>query len=1157
MAKSRTDTESVLKLVIDGKQANTSIKELRDTYYKLNTEVNNLKESDNPQLYRQRVQELQKVKQAWDAVRQEISGTTKEVSGFKSQLADLANNALGGLSIATIVYAVTNGVKTLVSKNAELSDSYGRVMKTTGLTEEAVDRLNAKFKKMDTRTANAELLGLAEVAGKLGISAEKDVEGFVRAADKIGVALGEDLGGVEESINSLGKLVDIFKVKDEFGLEDSLIKVGSAINTLGASGTAAEKNMVDFANRMAGIAPAANISLPAVLGLAAVQDELGQSMESSSTAIGQFIVGMGEDIPKFAKIAGLTVGDFAKLLRNDANEALLRVLEGSKSAGGGVAALAKNMKSIDVDGARGIAALGAMADNIDLVRERQEESKVAFDEGTSILNEFNTMNTNLAANLEKIGNKIDNVWQNSTLRSWFTKFTALLLDSRSAAQQLSDNLEENRKKNNELESSLSPLLSTYDKLTIKGKLSKIEQQELKDVIQQVAVLLPESVTEWNKYGEAIDINRTKVMLLTNAQRELFNLRNSDTIDDLKAVFDAQISVSESFTKQANSIQNRMQKTKDGGFLSWFGIDKKGLWKSDIQDFTNRSKLAMGEAYDAASKLRDMGIELTQPMLDVINKFEKSSGSRSKSNSIENTTTPVVGKTKAEEDAAKLAQKKAAEEIKRATDQYDKLMEATEEFSMDQLALQLSQNEKEIAEENKKYEEKIKAWEKFKLEKGISNDQLLNAEGQIALLEVEQEEAVYALRVRHEEETNKKIEEMRQGLAVRHASELEKERANIDKFYDDLERANAGNVKVMAQLNEDRAKDKAAAVIREEERIKAETERIQSQTIDFEANRYDNRIKKIQSAYAQELMELENKFALELQSQEAFEQAKAALKAKYGAQEKQVELDREREIKDLKMQIAGSLSDAVFSIAKQNRDAELNYALDALEKQRSSELSNKNLTEQQKKSINDRYDRLVRKEKQRAWEADKKASIIQAIINTALAVTKALPNVFAAAAAGAAGAAQVAIISSQKAPVFARGGLLPKGPSHAQGGLNIVDRNNEIVANIEGGEPIISRQTYANNREVVDALLYSGQRLQGARIGINPQLMDSAVYAGSAVSSVSPTIQVQAPATDNSELVRAIGQLVDDKISKIQVELSYQLLEDQQKKVVDIQNSVNS
>src|SRR5690606_22114963 len=219
---------------------------------------------------------------------------------------------------------------------------------------------------------------------------------------------------------------------------EALLKIGSAINTLGAEGTAAEKNLIDFANRLAGVAPAANISLPAVLAYGAVMDELGQSMESSSTAIGQFIVGMGSDIPKYAKVAGMSVKDFSDLLLKDANEAFLRVLEKSKTAGGGIQALATNMGILEVSGARGISALGAMADNIDLVRTRLNTATQSFDEGISVLDEFDVKNSNLAANLEKIWNRIDNLWQNTGFRNWLTEVTGAIVDNRTEFERLNE-----------------------------------------------------------------------------------------------------------------------------------------------------------------------------------------------------------------------------------------------------------------------------------------------------------------------------------------------------------------------------------------------------------------------------------------------------------------------------------------------------------------------------------------------------------------------------------------------------------------------------------------------------------------------------------------------------------------------------------------------
>ena len=69
------------------------------------------------------------------------------------------------------------------------------------------------------------------------------------------------------------------------------------------------------------------------------------------------------------------------------------------------------------------------------------------------------------------------------------------------------------------------------------------------------------------------------------------------------------------------------------------------------------------------------------------------------------------------------------------------------------------------------------------------------------------------------------------------------------------------------------------------------------------------------------------------------------------------------------------------------------------------------------------------QKQARW--DKANSIIQATIATALAVTKALPNLVLAAVVGAMGAAQIAMISAQSIPKYA------KGTNDHPGGLAIV------------------------------------------------------------------------------------------------------------------------
>src|SRR5665648_447698 len=293
-------------------------------------------------------------------------------------------------------------IKSAVKSYAEFDDKLADVRKTTGLTKDQVFALNNELRKIDTRTGQKELLDLARVAGKLGIADSTEILGFVRAADKIAVALTEDLGGnVEESVNELGKLVDIFKLKDEFGIEQSLIKVGSTINSLGAAGTANEGYLVEFAKRVAGIAPSAKISIQNVLGLGTTLDELGQTAEVSGTVYNSVIAAMFKSTPLYANMAKMSVADFTELLNTDANEAFIQVLAGAKGSGKGFSEMAVNLDQLGLDGARSTSVLAVLANNIEKLREKQAYSNQEFEKGTSLQKEFDIKNTTVQARLDK------------------------------------------------------------------------------------------------------------------------------------------------------------------------------------------------------------------------------------------------------------------------------------------------------------------------------------------------------------------------------------------------------------------------------------------------------------------------------------------------------------------------------------------------------------------------------------------------------------------------------------------------------------------------------------------------------------------------------------------------------------------------------------
>ena len=388
-----------INLYINGKEVRNDVKSIRGEMAKLTNEQARMVIGSD-----QYLQHAKKIKQLKGIMAQHVQEISNVKKGWSLQgMADGFNKYFGIITAAMASFAgAALTIKSSVQAYAEFDDKLADVMKTTGLTKDQVKSLNGELEKIDTRSAQTELLDLARVAGKLGITSEEEIFGFVRAADKIKVALSEDLGGdVEESINQLGKLVDIFKLKDEFGIEDALIKIGSAINSLGAAGTANEAYMVEFSKRLAGIAPAAGMSIQEVLGLAATLDELGQTSEVSGTAIVQVIGKMFKDTAAYANIAGMSIEDFTTLLNTDANEAFIKLLEGARGSGTGFGEMAKNLQGLGLDGARSTAVLGVLADNIDKLREKQAFSNSEFEKGTSIITEFNTKNQSAQAQLEK------------------------------------------------------------------------------------------------------------------------------------------------------------------------------------------------------------------------------------------------------------------------------------------------------------------------------------------------------------------------------------------------------------------------------------------------------------------------------------------------------------------------------------------------------------------------------------------------------------------------------------------------------------------------------------------------------------------------------------------------------------------------------------
>jgi phage tail tape measure protein, TP901 family len=390
----KSATEGVNKAL--GNLDTATPRELEKALRTLNKQLKDM--TPGSEVWESHVEKIKELKARLAEVRDELKVQESWWDKLKNWVNDSGATILAlGLGFDEVVGTLRDYVDAYASMEQEMAN----VRKFTGMTEEQVASLNEQFKTIDTRSSREQLNMLAQEAGRLGKTSEEDVLGFVRAADKINVAL-DDLGS--GATLTLSKLTGIFGDEERYGTEQALLKVGSVINELSQNCSASAPYLSNFAERMGGVGAQAGMTIQQIMGFGAVLDSNAQKVEASATALSQIIVRLYQDPAKYARVAGLEVESFSRLMREDANSAILLFLETLQKAGG-MDVLSPMFKDMGENGSRAIAALSTLATHIDQVKAQQEAANVAFAEGTSIDKEFAVQNETVQAGLDKCKNR--------------------------------------------------------------------------------------------------------------------------------------------------------------------------------------------------------------------------------------------------------------------------------------------------------------------------------------------------------------------------------------------------------------------------------------------------------------------------------------------------------------------------------------------------------------------------------------------------------------------------------------------------------------------------------------------------------------------------------------------------------------------------------
>ena len=392
----KKDIETIRKEdeLIERTLKNLNSSNIRDIEYSLKIIKENLRTMPRGEVF----EKMQEKAKLLENELKRVNGEAVESNNIFSRLITGLNKNWGAITqIFGAITGISATIRSAVNEYATMEEEMANTRKYTGMTADQVRDLNEAFKEMDTRTGREQLNQLAGAAGRLGLQPKKDILDFVEAADMIGIALGDDLG--DGAVDKIGKLAMAFGEDEEKGLKGAMLATGSALNELAQNSSAQAGYLVEFTARVAGFGKQLGLTQAQIMGFGTVMDENLLKDEMAATAFGNMLTKMQTNTQVFAQIAGKSIEDFTKLLREDANSAILAVADSLKRQD--PTTMMKMLDSMGLDGSRAVGVLSTLADKIDDVRKHQQRAKEAYEAGTSVIEEFGTMNDTVQARIDK------------------------------------------------------------------------------------------------------------------------------------------------------------------------------------------------------------------------------------------------------------------------------------------------------------------------------------------------------------------------------------------------------------------------------------------------------------------------------------------------------------------------------------------------------------------------------------------------------------------------------------------------------------------------------------------------------------------------------------------------------------------------------------
>lgn len=295
-----------------------------------------------------------------------------------------ATAAFGMLAIGIGVV----GVRAAVS----FESAWAGVVKTTdGLVDEfgnltqAGTELQQGFRdlSMEAPIAVEALMEIGELGGQLGV-AKDDLTTFTETIAAMGVSTNLT---TEQAATGFAQMANVMGTTTRMGGE-AFERLGSTIVALGNSSATTERDILNFAQRIAGAGAIAGLTESDVLGISAAFSSVGVSAEAGGTAVQKVLLGINTavatssgDMGVFAAIAGMSADEFGQAWEEDAGRVFQEFVSGLGAAGDDAILI---LDELGLKDQRLIKAFLSLAQSGDVLTDSLDLANVAWDENSAL-----------------------------------------------------------------------------------------------------------------------------------------------------------------------------------------------------------------------------------------------------------------------------------------------------------------------------------------------------------------------------------------------------------------------------------------------------------------------------------------------------------------------------------------------------------------------------------------------------------------------------------------------------------------------------------------------------------------------------------------------------------------------------------------------------